>query len=242
MRDVLFRCSSLGHLMTEPKTRAEGDLSIGARTYLRNLVKQEIFSVDFEAGGREIEKGLRMEAEGIALLNKVRGLNLAKNTERRTLGLLTGECDLFNPPRRRGHDIKASWSIRTFPGWVADCINPLYEWQMRGYMRLWDADAWEVNYVLVDTPDDLIRDEPLELHVVDHIPPHLRVTTWELERDYQKESLIQLRLEAARAHYDELVHEFADLHRKDVIDVQARTAAPPPPPRRNAVQLPTLFS
>lgn len=240
MRDVLFRCSSLGHLMTEPKTRAEGDLSAGARTYLRTLAKQEIFSVDFEVRGREIEKGLRMEADGIALLNQVRGFNLAKNTERRTLGLLTGECDLFNRPARRGHDIKASWSIRTFPGWQADCINPLYEWQMRGYMRLWDADSWEVNYVLLNTPEDLARDESMELHVVDHIPPHLRVTTWALERDLQKEALIQLRLEAAREHYDELVREFADQHR-NVIDVQARMATPPAPPRRNAVHLPNLF-
>ena len=61
MSDVLFRCSSLGHLMTDPRTRADGDLSIGARTYLREMAKQEIFSVEFEVSGKEIEKGLRVE-------------------------------------------------------------------------------------------------------------------------------------------------------------------------------------
>ena len=34
-------------------------------------------------------------------------------------------------------------SAKTFPGWVKDCEDKLYEWQMRGYMRLWDADEWD---------------------------------------------------------------------------------------------------
>ncbi len=248
MSDVLFRCSSLGHLMAEPRTRAEGDLSMCARTYLRNLAKQAIFSVDFDASGKEIEKGLRVEGDCIALLNRVRGLNLAKNTERLSNGWITGECDLFDAPRRRGHDIKAPWSIKTFPGWLADCVNPLYDCQMRGYMMLWDADEWEVNYVLVDTPEDLIRNEPLELHVVDHLPPEHRLTTWTVERDFQKEALIRERVEAARWYYGQLIREFDGAHQMNaVIDVPAREVPSAPalssktatPHAR--VQLPELF-
>lgn len=244
MRDIRFRCSSLGHLMTEPRTRAEGDLSIGARSYIRQLVKEELFSVEFEVSSKETDKGIAVENTAIALLNKVRGLNLAKNTERRRNEWITGECDLFDAHRRRGHDIKAPWSLKTFPAWTVDAIDPLYDWQMRGYMMLWDADEWEVNYVMVNTPHELIRNEPMDQHLVDHIPPHHRLTTWVIERDFQKESLIRHRCEAASAYYEQLIREFDDTHRMDVIDVQAKVVTSTPQISSTAasrVRLPTLF-
>lgn len=212
MREVLFRCSSIGKLMTEPKTKADGPLSVGAKTYIRELAQQEIFGVDFEFSSRETQKGLEVEEDSIALLNRVRGLSLTKNAERKTNGLITGECDLFDAPRRRGHDLKSSWSAKTFPGWVKDCEDKLYEWQMRGYMWLWDADEWEVNYALVDTPEHLIGYEPLQLHVVSHIPEHLRLTTWRIERDSAKEQAIAEKVKAAREHCDQCIQEFHTTH------------------------------
>jgi len=244
MREILFRCSSLGHLMTDPRTKAGGDLSIGARSYIRQLVKEELFSVEFEVSSKETDKGIAVENTAIALLNKVRGLNLAKNTERRRNEWITGECDLFDAHRRRGHDIKAPWSLKTFPAWTVDAIDPLYDWQMRGYMMLWDADEWEVNYVMVNTPHELIRNEPMDQHLVDHIPPHHRLTTWVIERDFQKESLIRHRCEAASAYYEQLIREFDDTHRMDVIDVQAKVVTSTPQISSTAasrVRLPTLF-
>lgn len=212
MREVLFRCSSIGKLMTEPKTKAEGPLSVGAKTYIRELAQQEIFGVDFEFSSRETQKGLEVEEDSIALLNRVRGLSLEKNMERKANGLITGACDLFDAPRRRGHDLKSSWSAKTFPGWIKDCEDKLYEWQMRGYMWLWDADEWEVNYALVDTPEHLIGYEPLQLHVVSHIPEHLRLTTWRIERDSAKEQAIAEKVMAAREHYSQCIKEFSELH------------------------------
>lgn len=212
MHELLIRCSSLGRLMTDPKTKAEGILSVGAKTMIRELAAQELFGVDFEISGRELEKGTRCEPDSIALLNRVRGLSLEKNAERRTNGFITGECDLFDAPRRRGHDLKTSWSIKTFPICVADCHDKAYEWQMTGYMALWDADEWEVNYALVTTPDDLIGWEPQSLHFVDHIPAEMRVTTWTLKRDPAKEALLSERVQAARSYYAEVIAEFDRTH------------------------------
>ena len=212
MADVLFRCSSLGRIMTEPRTKAEGILSVGAKTYIRELAQQEIFGVEFEISGKELQKGIEVEDQSIALLNRVRGLSLAKNTERRSNGLITGECDLYDTERRRGHDLKSSWSAKTFPGWIIDCEDKLYEWQMRGYMALWDADEWEVNYALVDTPDRLIGYEPLQMHVVSHIPEHMRLTSWALKRDAAKEALIREKVEAAQAYYATAIAEFDQTH------------------------------
>lgn len=213
MREILFRCSSIGKLMTEPKTKTEGPLSVGAKTYIRELAQQEIFGVEFEFSSKETQKGIEVEDQSIALLNRVRGLSLLKNTERKTNGLITGECDLYDAVRKRGHDLKSSWSAKTFPGWTKDCEDKLYEWQMRGYMWLWDADEWEVNYALVDTPDRLIGYEPLQLHVVSHIPEHLRLTTWLIERDFSKERAIAEKVDAAREYYAEVIEEFDQIHR-----------------------------
>lgn len=212
MREILIRCSSLGKIMTEPKTKTEGILSVGAKTYIRELAQQEILGVDFEFSSKETQKGIEVEDESIALLNRVRGLSLVKNTERKSNGLITGECDLYDAERKRGHDLKSSWSAKTFPGWVVDCEDKLYEWQMRGYMLLWDADEWEVNYALVDTPERLIGFEPLAMHVVSHIPEHMRLTSWTIQRDFAKERAIAEKVEAAREYYAKVVQEFDQIH------------------------------
>lgn len=214
MKPYLFRASSVGKLMTEPKTQKEGPLSVGARTYIRELAQQEIFGIEFDFSTKEIAKGIEKEPDSIALLNRVRGLALAKNTERRSNDFVTGECDLFDAARRRGHDLKTSWSAKTFPGWVVDCEDKLYEWQCRTYMWLWDADEWEVNYALVDTPEALIGGyEPLQLHLIGHIPEHMRLTSWVIQRDPEKEDAIRTKVAAAREYFAQVVQEFDNHHR-----------------------------
>lgn len=212
MGNALFRCSSLGRLMTDPKTQKEGPLSVGARTYIRELAAQEIYGVDFEVTSKYLEKGIIAEPDSIALLNRVRGLSLVKNTERRNNDSITGECDLFDADTREGRDLKTSWSIATFPICVADCVDKAYEWQMAGYMALWDAPRWHVDYCLVNTPEHLIGYEPQTLHFVDHIPARMRVTTWTVERDADRESAISERVKHARAYYAEVIAEFDRTH------------------------------
>lgn len=207
-----FRCSSIGKLMTAPKSKAEGPLSVGAKTYIRQLAAQEILGIDFEVSSKAMEKGIVCEQESINLLNNVRGLALVKNSERKTNDYLTGECDLFDGPKRRGHDIKTSWSAATFPILSIDCEDKLYDWQMRGYMMLWDADEWEVNYCLVDTPETLIGFEPMQMHVVSHIPDHMRLTTWTIQRDKEKEAEIIEKVKAAREYYAQVIQEFNATH------------------------------
>ena len=212
MREVLFRASSVARLMTEPKSKADGVLSVGAKTYIEELAAQEIFGVDFEVSSKAIEKGIECEEESITLLNSVRGLSLVKNAERRSNEYITGECDLFDSANRRGHDIKTSWSIETFPIIEKHAINKTYEWQVRCYMALWDADEWEVNYCLVDTPDRLIGFEPMHLHVVSHLPEWMRVTTWTVKRDLEKEAAIYEKVKSANEYLNSVINEFDQTH------------------------------
>jgi hypothetical protein len=219
MNDFRIRCSAIGKLMTEPTAAAAkaGEvLSVGAKTAIRELLAQDLFGVEFEVSSKPMEKGIECEPAAIELLNRVRGLALTKNTERRTNAYITGECDLYDAPRRAGRDLKCAWSVATFPICpedIASTQRTLYEWQMRGYMWLWDADEWHVDYCLVDTPDRLIGFEPITLHVVSHIPEHMRVTTWTVKRDRAKEDQMAAKVRAARDYYAEAAREFDATHR-----------------------------
>ena len=211
MKPPLIRCSQLGRLMTEPKTKAEGPLSIGAKTALREIAAQAIFGVDFEIRDKKIEKGNLVEAESIGLLNAVRGLMLEKNTERRSNEWITGEADLFDASCSCGHDIKSAWSLQTFPLCVEDIASSqrsAYEWQMRGYMALWDCDQWEINHCMVSTPEGLIGYEDRALHIVDHIAPQHRLMTWRVERDATLEAAIFEKVEHAREYLKQFIAEF----------------------------------
>lgn len=211
---IKFRCSSLAKLMTEPKSKSEV-LSVGAKTHVRELVAQAILGVDFEISDKKLEKGLLCEDEAIALVGRVRGLKLQKNAERRSNDWITGEADIVLPELREGRDTKACWSAATYPiCWedVAAAQRTTYEWQMRGYLWLWDCDRWHIDHCLVNTPEQLIGYEPLTLHVVDHIPEHLRITTWTVTRDRAIEEQIKAKVEAARLYYAEVVAEFDATH------------------------------
>jgi hypothetical protein len=238
MSDLLIRCSSLGKLMTEPRSKSEGPLSVTAKTHIREIAAQTIFGVVFEFSAKETEKGIRLEGEAIALLNRVRGLALTKNAERRDDGFITGECDLWNPAARGGHDLKVPWSIKTFPLISAAAEDKDYLWQCRGYMKLWGAQQWEVNYVLLDTPDDLIGYEPQAMHFVSHAPEHMRLTTWTVHRDPEAEALIAEKVRLGREYLKQVLVEFDLQHRQGAKepppwvteDVPVAAPAPAPPP------------
>lgn len=206
----------VGKLMTEPRSKSEGPLSQGARSAIRDIAAQHILAIDFEISGKELEKGIECEGESIALLNRVRGLALAKNTDKRVRGLLSGECDLYDASRRDGYDLKTAWSAASFPILPEDIggsQRALYEWQARAYMALWDADRWHIAYALVNTPEHLIRHEPVTMHFFDHIPEHLRLTVWTIERDAAKEAALFAKLDDAGRYYKEVLAEFDRTHR-----------------------------
>jgi hypothetical protein len=79
-------------------------------------------------------------------------------------------------------------------------------------MALWDADEWEINYALVNTPENLIGYEPQAMHFFDHIPERMRLTTWGIVRDKDKEATMAEKIKHARAYYTEVIAEFEAEH------------------------------
>lgn len=204
-----MRCSSLSKIMTEPKAKDE-ILSVGAKTHVEELAKEFVYQYIKEVSSKEMEKGIIVEQACIELLNEVLFSNFKKNTERRENEWITGECDIYTGTRI--HDIKAPWSLATFPATVFAGRDKDYEWQGRGYMMLWDCDEFEIDYCLVNTPDELIRYEPEDLHYVDHIDPLLRVTRVPYKRDKTLEDQIKRKVDAARAYFDQIVQTIAEEH------------------------------
>jgi hypothetical protein len=206
---IKIRASALGDLMTEPKEKTE-ILSKGAKTVLDNMAKEFVYGFNEVVSGKYMEKGIIVEDQAIDLYNSVFFTNYKKNTERKTNDWLTGECDIFTGSKII--DIKSSWSLPTFPATQEEGQNKGYEWQLRAYMMLWDVDEAEIAYCMVNTPDELIKFEQEELHFVDHIPEHLRVTIVPYKRDKELENKIKVKVEAARAYLASKVNQINQQH------------------------------
>lgn len=204
-----FRASSLGLIMTDPKSKDE-KLSVGAKTEIENLAKQLVYGYDEVISSKFLDKGIQVEEASIELYNSVFFTDYKKNTERKTNDWITGECDIFTGSKII--DIKSSWSLATFPVTSKAAENKLYEWQGRAYMWLWDVDQFELAFCLVDTPEELIGWEDVRLHSVSHITESLRITRVQYQRDKELEAKIQTRVEAANEYMDLMVNQIADEH------------------------------
>jgi hypothetical protein len=204
-----FRASSLAEIMTDPKSAKES-LSVGAKTSIEKLAKQLVYGYDEDISSKAMEKGIIVEDASIALYNEVFFTRHAKNTERRSNDWITGECDIFTGSKII--DIKSAWSLATFPATSSRGEDKTYEWQLRAYMWLWDVDAAEIAYCLVNTPDELVGYEQQDLHFVDHITPELRVTRVQYTRDRSLEDKISQRVESANIYLDAMVRQIAEEH------------------------------
>jgi hypothetical protein len=205
-----IRCSSLSKIMSEPKSKSEA-LSVGAKTYIEELAKEFVYGFEKVITSKEMEKGQLVEAHSIQLINEVFFTNYTKNDERRENEWITGECDIYVPGRKI-IDVKSPWSLATFPATMFAGQDKDYEWQLRGYCMLWDVPLGEINYAMVNTPDELIRFEDPGMHYVDHIDPSLRITRVPYERDRSLEDKIKEKVEAARKYFDEIVEIIAVEH------------------------------
>jgi len=211
---MLIRCSALPAAMTEPKQKSQ-KLSATAKKIVEDEIRELYFGVRKKINTKAMSKGVECEdKKGFAIESSIDLLNnvefrlskpYTKNTERRSNEWITGECDIYDAETSLIRDIKTSWSLATFPLFATNADD--YEWQMRGYMMLWDCEAASVDYCLVDTPEHLIGYEQRELHIVSHIDPDKRVKSFVYERDLEKEERIKERCEQLKAYYNQIRSE-----------------------------------
>jgi len=216
---MIVRCSSLGKLMTEPRSKSEV-LSQTAKSYIEDLFNELEFGYRKEFSSRYTDKGLEMEDDAIQFASEQFDWDfVVKNTERFTNDYITGEPDINTDSLLA--DIKCSWSLDTYPMFEADLKNKDYYWQLQGYMWLTGKTEAELVYCLMNTPlqivEDEVRrahwkagliDEDIDLrhevqtkHNYDNIPSKLRVKRYIVERDEKAIEKIIEKVEIAREYY-----------------------------------------
>lgn len=204
----------------------EMSLSAGAKTYLKGLAKEYIYGVRKIIDTKYMDKGKALEDRAIEFVSHRHFKRYVKNTERRKNEWLTGEADIYVPGVKT-IDTKVSWSLDTFPMLPEDAHDPLYEWQGRSYMLLWDVPEHEVVHVLLDTPEDLLpRWEQEDLHRVEHIDPDYRITSVTYKRCPILEAKLIRKCQAAQAYLERIVAEIRAHHGAPMEEVEAPKAAP----------------
>jgi len=223
MSELLFRCSSLGKLMTDPRTKSE-TLSETAKSYIQDLFKERELGIYKEFSSRYTDKGLEMEDQAIQFASEVLNWDfVVKNTERFNNEWLTGEPDINTDNLLA--DIKCSWSGSTFPLFDETLKNKDYYYQLQGYMMLTRHDTSELVYCLMNTPHQIVEDEVRrqhwklnlidedldvrqavqEMHNFDQIPNNLRVKRFIVQKDEAAQEKIKERVEIAREYYNQLL-------------------------------------
>jgi hypothetical protein len=220
-----IRCSAIGKIMTNPKTKGE-TLSQTTKTYLQELAVQEVYGIRKEFSSRYTDKGNEVEELSIALCNDVLNLGfIYKNEEHYSNDWITGTPDVNTNEILL--DVKSSWDATTFPFFDTELKNKDYFYQLQGYLWITNKTEALLCYCLIDTPLQIVEDEirrehwkaslieeSLDLrafvqakHTFGHIPKEKRVKTFKIVKDDVVIESIKTRIEECREYYNELINK-----------------------------------
>lgn len=163
---ILVRCSSIGDLMTEPKSKADkdaGKLSQTAIKKINAIYAEQIEGREKYVDSKYLEKGKVREEKSIDLLSVYERRMYRKNDQRLTNEYLTGEPDLFIGKSIHEAevivDIKTSWDRFSFLNHRTEKLNDDYFYQLQGYMDLTGAQSAKLVYTCVNSSVEIIDDE-----------------------------------------------------------------------------------
>lgn len=163
--NILFRCSSLGYIMTEPKRKADV-LSETCKGHLADLFISAKYGRKSDITSRYLEKGLAVEEDSLTLYSRVKRKLYVKNEERFTNNYISGTPDIIlvdGAMPTEIIDIKSSWDIHSFYRAKSKSLSDMYYWQLMGYMALTGATVGRIAYCLVNTPERFIEAEKRSL-------------------------------------------------------------------------------
>lgn len=217
-----IRASQIGKIMTNPRTKGE-ILSQTAKTYIQELVLEEVYGIKKEFSSRYTDKGNEVEDQAIQLAAHVLDLPfIVKNETYLENEWIKGTPDVIEDEFVL--DVKSSWNGSTFPWFETEIPNKDYFYQLQAYMWLTGTTYSYLCYCLMNTPEDIVLDEirrrswakhELEVsdeteeevrsqHEFDHIPNELRVKWFKVERDEEVIEAMKTRIEECREYYNEL--------------------------------------
>lgn len=153
--NILFRCSSIGQLMTEPRSKSE-TISETTKSYLLEVYAFVKYGRKKDIVNKYVQKGLAVEEDSITLYSQITGDLFIKNEQKYQNEYVIGTPDLVTDPII---DIKSSWDLFTFLKSKSEGLNKNYYWQLQAYMWLTGIKNAKLVYCLVNTPDQIINDQ-----------------------------------------------------------------------------------
>jgi hypothetical protein len=150
---ILFRCSGIGDIMTEPRSKSEEFSKTAMKRAIEAYIISRYDRYPKDITSDAIKKGLMVEDDAIDILARVDGRLYMKNEERFSNAYISGTPDIIADDVV---DIKSSFDIFTYFASKFD-YEKSYEWQLQGYMALTGKTSARLAYVLCDTPDVIIE-------------------------------------------------------------------------------------
>lgn len=221
------------------KRDATPSLSDTCKSYLKEVYMYYKYGKESVGGSersRYTIKGRSVEDESIMLLSRLDEQSYEKNQKRFQNDYLTGEPDILVSSQDgnivKVIDIKSSWDGNTLLSNIGSPLNPLYFYQVQGYMALTGAQQAEVAYVLVNMPQEIINGEKSRIFktmnpateenvdykkaiarlehnmTFDEIPIRERVVRFKVDRDEDLINKIYERVQQCR----NWLHEFERIH------------------------------
>lgn len=137
-------------LITLERIHENPTLPATCTTYLH-----EWYANDFdEISTKYTNKGEMVENDLIDFAISQLGYGVGeKNLQSRSDEYLVGTCDVVLPDAIM--DVKAPWSRETLHKQLIAGLDKDYEWQLRGYMHLYDRTKSILFYGLMDTPPEV---------------------------------------------------------------------------------------
>jgi hypothetical protein len=215
-----IRCSAIGKIMTNPRTKGEGALSKTCISFLESWVNEQVYQRRVDFSSKQTAKGITVEDEAIIYASGFLNAGLiSKNQFKFANEYMTGEPDLVTDDEVI--DIKSSWSHSTFPLYARELPESDYEWQVTGYMALCEKAKGRVVYCLMSMPDAMIErearwklgydysqsqyDEFAEQFRYDNLGPELRLKEYAIEYDLEKVTAIEKRVLDCRAYIQSVI-------------------------------------
>ena len=193
------------------------DLSETAKTYCDNWLKSRLYDKKKTFQSKYTDKGLQTEDDAIEYLCETLDWGFAvKNDVRKPNDFLNGECDVLLSDTVI--DVKSSYDCFTFPLFQSEIPNTDYEFQLLGYMHLYNKKKAELIYVLMDMPEEMIRKEAFfklgkeytieeysafeEERKYSHLPDYLRIKRFTVAFDSEKIEAIRNKVIECRRYIE----------------------------------------
>lgn len=225
MEPLLFRCSRLGDLMTNPRNKSD-KISQTTKTLCSDMFLQNEYGYKEQAITDAMTKGNLCESDSRILIKNVIGGEFRKRfAERLSNDFIIGTPDIVLQKEDVVEDIKNSFTLKTFHN--ADLAKAYY-WQGQGYLWLTGKSNYRLIYTLNKTPESMILEQKkryyfkfdcdesnedylaisaqidLNNDLIDRIPLSDRVKVFNFIRNDDEIELLKNRIGDAREYYKTL--------------------------------------